>query len=114
MCNPLPTETVIHKGTRIARATRLQDESLVAPVTDTLSKETNMPEVSESKSKLLWEMIQNCAADLSEEEKEMLYHVWYMQMSLQSPTMNLILAVTLQFVNSIEECHPLEENRPAS
>ena len=75
MCNPLPTETVVHKGTRIARATRLQDESLLAPVTDARSQERMLPKVSESKSKLLWEMVQNCAADLSKEEMEMLYHV---------------------------------------
>eukprot|EP00731_Ephydatia_muelleri_P004957 Em0002g1133a len=75
MCNPLPTETVVHKGTRIARATRLQDESLLAPVTDAMSQEKKIPKVSESKSKLLWEMVQNCAADLSKEEMEMLYHV---------------------------------------
>ncbi|KAL5515841.1 hypothetical protein EMCRGX_G001073 [Ephydatia muelleri] len=75
MCNPLPTETVVHKGTRIARATRLQDESLLAPVTDAMSQEKKIPKVSESKSKLLWEMVQNCAADLSKEEKDMLYHV---------------------------------------
>eukprot|EP00731_Ephydatia_muelleri_P000931 Em0001g931a len=75
MCNPLPTETVVHKGTRIARATRLQDESLLAPVTDAMSQEKKIPKVSESKSKLLWEMVQNSAADLSKEEKDMLYHV---------------------------------------
>ena len=75
MCNPLPTETVIRKGTRIARATRLQDESVLAPVTDAMSQEKKIPNVSESKSKLLWEMVQNCAADLSMEEMEMLYHV---------------------------------------
>ncbi|KAL5509263.1 hypothetical protein EMCRGX_G004601 [Ephydatia muelleri] len=75
MCNPLPTETVVHKGTRIARATRLQDESLLAPVTDAMSQEKKIPKVSESKSKLLWEMVQNCAADLTKEEMEMLYHV---------------------------------------
>ena len=75
MCNPLPTETVVHKGTRIARATRLQDESVLAPVTDAMSQEKKIPKVSESKSKLLWEMLQNCAADLGKDEMEMLYHV---------------------------------------
>ena len=45
MCNPLPTETVVHKGTRIARATRLQDESLLAPVTDAMSQEKKIPKV---------------------------------------------------------------------
>eukprot|EP00731_Ephydatia_muelleri_P034765 Em0075g18a len=48
MCNPLPTETVVHKGTRIARATRLQDESLLAPVTDAMSQEKKIPKVSEN------------------------------------------------------------------
>ncbi|KAL5496176.1 hypothetical protein EMCRGX_G012414 [Ephydatia muelleri] len=36
------------KGTRIARATRLQDESLLAPVTDVMSQEKEIPNVSEN------------------------------------------------------------------
>eukprot|EP00731_Ephydatia_muelleri_P019435 Em0012g260a len=48
MCNSLPTETVVHKGTRIARATRLQDESLLAPVTDAMSQEKKIPKVSDN------------------------------------------------------------------
>lgn len=31
ICNPLPTETVVYKGTRIAMATQLGDESLLEP-----------------------------------------------------------------------------------
>ena len=121
----MPTETVVHKGTRIARATRLQDESLLAPVTDAMSQEKKIPKVSESKSKLLWEMVQNCAADLSKEEMEMLYHVLMAYADVFAESNDELGRTNMvkqsvdtgnnpPTVSSLGECHPFEENRPAS
>ena len=76
VCNPSSTMATIHKGTRIGRATHL-DATLVASATDTAfeSQEGDGPVVPEGKAKMLWKMVEDCTADLGEEERDVLYHL---------------------------------------
>eukprot|EP00731_Ephydatia_muelleri_P017395 Em0010g493a len=74
MVNPLSTEVVVHKGTKIAKLEKM-DEWMLAPIQLTETAAEEIPEVPMHKQDVLHEMAEQCGVGLTVEEKSQLFHL---------------------------------------
>ena len=74
MVNPLSTEVVVHKGTKIAKLEKM-DEWMLAPIQLTETATEEIPEVPMHKQDVLHEMAEQCGVGLTVEEKSQLFHL---------------------------------------
>ena len=74
MVNPLSTEVVVHKGTKIAKLEKM-DEWMLAPIQLTETAAEEIPEVPMHKQDVLHEMAEQCGVGLTVEKKSQLFHL---------------------------------------
>ena len=74
MVNPLSTEVVVHKGTKIAKLEKM-DEWMLAPIQLTETAAEEIPEVPMHNQDVLHEMAEQCGVGLTVEEKSQLFHL---------------------------------------
>ena len=74
MVNPLSTEVVVHKGTKIATVEKM-DEWMLAPIQLTETAAEEIPEVPMHKQDVLHEIAEQCGVGLTVEEKSQLFHL---------------------------------------
>ena len=74
MVNPVSTEVVVHKGTKIAMVEKM-DEWMLAPIQLTETAAEEIPEVPMHKQDVLHEMAEQCGVGLTVEEKSQLFHL---------------------------------------
>ena len=76
MINPQPIEATIHQGKRVAVAERLEEWMIALIKTaEKVQAAEQTPPVLQSKKQMLWEMVEHCEDDLSNQQREQLYHL---------------------------------------